>query len=253
VAWLIGRARDALLEGNPLKIRNPVLLNAASWLCTFLVRSLGRTVRVRTRHIGENYFPDAPNLNRRAIYLFWHENMLLPSFNYAKPDIHVLISTHADGQFVGKVMKRLGLGMVHGSITRGGVEAIRHLVELSKESHFVITPDGPRGPRRKVKMGAVFLAAQTGMPIVPCGCGYGSALRFKSWDRFAFPRPFSRAYGVITPPIFVPAGLAKDRLEAHRREVEDKLLAATAIAERWAATGQYDTYDYDILSPRSNS
>jgi lysophospholipid acyltransferase (LPLAT)-like uncharacterized protein len=241
------------LERILLKIRNPLILNAASWLCTFLVRSLGRTVRVRTRFIGENYFPDAPNLNRRAIYLFWHENMLLPSFRYAKPDIHVLISKHSDGQFIGNVMKRLGLGMVHGSSTRGGVEAIRHLIELSKESHFVITPDGPRGPRRQVKMGAVFLASQTGMPIVPCGCSYGSAWRAKSWDRFAFPRPFSKAYAVLTTPVFVPAGLTKDGLEAYRRQVEERLLAATAIAERWAETGQYDTYDYDVLSVRPSS
>jgi lysophospholipid acyltransferase (LPLAT)-like uncharacterized protein len=165
----------------------------------------------------------------------------------------VLISKHTDGQFIGNVMKRLGLGMVHGSSTRGGVEAIRHLISLSKDSHFVITPDGPRGPRRQVKMGAVFLAAQTGMPIVPCGCGFGSAWRAKSWDHFGFPRPFSKAYGVIAPPIFVPADLTKDQLEEYRRDIEEKLLAATAIAERWAATGQFDTYDYDVLSPRLSS
>jgi lysophospholipid acyltransferase (LPLAT)-like uncharacterized protein len=176
--------------------------------------------------------------------------MLLPSFRYIRPDIHVLVSKHADGQFVGGVMKRLGLGMAYGSSTRGGVEAIRQMVQLSKTSHLVITPDGPRGPRRQVKMGAIYLASQTGMPIVACGCGYSSAWRANSWDQFAFPRPFSTGCGVTTPPIFIPKEASKDELEGYRREVEAKFLAATTIAERWAATGHYDTYEYDVIASR---
>ena len=55
-----------------------------------------------------------------------------------------------------------------------------------------MTPDGPRGPRRKVQPGAVFLAAQTGLPIVPLGVAYANAWRAKSWDQFAVPKPFSQ-------------------------------------------------------------
>ncbi len=231
-----------------MKIRNPLVLRIASWLCSSLVYALGRTIRVRARFIGENYQPDSPTLPGRAIYLFWHEYLLLPSFRYIRPDIHVLVSKHTDGQFIGGVMRRLGLGMVHGSSTRGGSEAIRRMVELGKTSHLVITPDGPRGPRRQVKMGAIYVASQTGMPIVPCGCGYSSAWRMKSWDQFKFPRPFSKGCGITIPPIFVPKNATKDDLESYRLEVEEKFLAATLAAERWATTGVYDTREYDEVA-----
>jgi lysophospholipid acyltransferase (LPLAT)-like uncharacterized protein len=238
-------------EGTPLKIRNPFVLKTASRLCSSLVYSLGRTIRVRYRFIGENSLPGAANPGRRYIYLFWHEYMLLPSFRYAMPDIHVLVSKHTDGVFIGDVMKRLGFSMAYGSSTRGGSEAIRNMLKLSKTSHFAITPDGPRGPRRQAKMGAIFLAAQTGLPIVAAGCGFSSAWRAKSWDRFAFPHPFSKGCIVSAPPLFVPKKATSDELERYRREVEAKLLAVTAIAERWAATGQYDTYEYDSLGTHS--
>jgi lysophospholipid acyltransferase (LPLAT)-like uncharacterized protein len=234
-----------------LKIRNPFVLKTASWLCSSLVHSLGRTIRVRYRFIGEDAQPRPANLGRRAIYIFWHEYMLLLSFRYARPDIHVLVSKHTDGVFIGDVMKRLGFSMAYGSSTRGGSEAIRHMLKLSKTSHFAITPDGPRGPRRQAKMGAIFLAAQTGMPIVAVGCGFSSAWRAKSWDQFAFPRPFSKGCHVTAPPIFIPKKATSDELERYRREVEAKLLAVTAIAERWAQTGQYDTHEYDILGTHS--
>ena len=171
-----------------MKIRNPFVIKTACSLGSSFVYLLGCTIRVRIRCLGEDYSPDAPNLNCRAIYLFWHDCMLLPSFIYARPDIHVLVSQHTDGVFIGDVMKRIGFSMAYGSSMRGGFNAIRQMLKLSKTSHFAITPDGPRGPRRQLKMGAVFLAAQTGMPIVPVGCGYSSAWRAKSWDRFACPR-----------------------------------------------------------------
>ena len=63
------------------------------------------------------------------------------------------------------------------------------MLRLSRQAHLVITPDGPRGPRRQVQAGMVYLAARTGVPIVPVGIGYDRPWRTKSWDRFAVPRP----------------------------------------------------------------
>jgi lysophospholipid acyltransferase (LPLAT)-like uncharacterized protein len=133
------------------------------------------------------------------------------------------------------VCRFLGLRVVRGSSTRGGSLALRDMMNVGGRSHLAVTPDGPRGPRRQVKLGIVYLASRTGLPIVPIGVGYGKAWRARSWDRFALPCPFSRMIGLLGVPIPVPAGLDRDGLERYRALVEERCLAVTAAAERRAA------------------
>jgi hypothetical protein len=86
------------------------------------------------------------------------------------------------------------------------------------------------------------------MPIVPMGFACDRAWRARSWDRLVVPKLFSKGYGVTAPPITVPRDVTKDdAMEPYRQEVEETLHAVSEITERWAATGLYDTYDYDVL------
>src|SRR5262249_2906370 len=96
------------------------------------------------------------------------------------------------------------------------------------------TPDGPRGPRRRVKPGLVFLAAKTGLPIVPVGFAFHRAWRLRSWDRFALPLPWSAVECVTTDPVVVPEDADKGRLEEYQLRVEQALNLATEVAERRA-------------------
>ena len=59
------------------------------------------------------------------------------------------------------------------------------MLKLGRSAHLSITPDGPRGPRRQVQPGLIYLAARTGLPVVPAGFAYDNPLRARSWDRFA--------------------------------------------------------------------
>jgi hypothetical protein len=188
-----------------MKIRNRWLIRAASWLGSVVVRGWMRTVGYEYQPLGPNVDPRLENAPERYIYAFWHENLLLPLSRYGRPDIRVLISKHADGQLIAEVARRLGFELVRGSTTRGGVEAIRQMVRLGQAAHFAVTPDGPRGPRRVVQPGLIYLAARTGLPIVPAGIGFRRPWRMNSWDRFAVPRPFSFMTCVTPEPIHVPA------------------------------------------------
>ena len=58
-----------------------------------------------------------------------------------------------------------------------------------------------------------------------------------SWDRFAVPRPFSRARAVIGPPLMIPPDFDRAGLEHCRLRVERLLNCLTAEAEAWAAAG----------------
>lgn len=217
---------------SKLKIRHPALIKALGFAIAWLIRLWISTIRYRYRPLGPNLDPNGKGFSGRYIYAFWHENILMPAYHYGRRDIHVLISSHADGRLIAEVVRHLRFRVVAGSSTRGGVEAIRRMVRLCKLAHVAITPDGPRGPRRRVQPGAIYLAARTGLPIVPFGIAFQSAWRARSWDRFAIPRPWSEAACVTAEPIHVPESLDKEGLETYRRLVEDQLNAVTAAAER---------------------
>jgi len=140
---------------------------------------------------------------------------------------------------IAEAIRHLGFRVVSGSSTRGGVEAMRRMLELSKNAHVAITPDGPRGPRRRVQPGMIHLAARTGLPIVIGAFGYDRPWRMRSWDRFALPRPWSLSTCVLTPPISVPANADREQLEEYRQLVEDTFVWISTVAERWAEEGRW--------------
>src|SRR5262249_42974661 len=88
--------------------------------------------------------------------------------------------------------------------------------------------------RQCVQSGIVYVAARTGLPIIPTGFGYAGAWRAKSWDRMAMPKPFSRVVCVTLPPIHVPDIEDREVLENYRKRVEDAMREATRRAEERA-------------------
>jgi lysophospholipid acyltransferase (LPLAT)-like uncharacterized protein len=172
------------------------------------------------------------------IYVFWHEYILLPLHLRGHCNITMLLSKHRDADILFRLAHHMGFECVRGSTQRGGAAALMELSRQGANMHVAITPDGPRGPRRVLAQGAVFLASRLGLPIVCMGLGYDRPRRANSWDRFAMPRPFSRARGVLSPEITVPPNLDRDQLELHRQAVERLLNDLTADAESWAESGR---------------
>ncbi len=217
-----------------MKLRNPRLIRLAAFVLGVVVRAWMATVRVRIRNHDHHEHPGKDPGRERFVYAFWHESLLGPT-RFRVP-VHVLISQHADGELIAQVCHHIGFGTVRGSSTRGGVRALLELREVSSWSHLMITPDGPRGPRRKIQPGIVQLASCTGLPVVPVGVGFTRAWRFKSWDRFALPKPFSTVCLVAPPSLLVPPEVSREQTEEYRRLIEQTMLAATAEAEQWASS-----------------
>jgi lysophospholipid acyltransferase (LPLAT)-like uncharacterized protein len=224
-----------------MKLRTPWLIRTAGFVGATLARWWMGTLRFRHRHLGTtevNPHHTAPG--DRYIYAMWHENMLLPAFQFARRDIYVLLSKHGDAQLFAEVCRMLRVPLIRGSTTRGGIEAVRQILrKTGRTAHLAMTPDGPLGPRRRVHAGIAYLAAHTGMPIVPTGFGYDRPWRARSWDRFAVPRPWTLGTCVTAAPISVPPDTGKDQLEHYRRRVDDAMQSVSALAERWAETGRW--------------
>jgi len=84
-----------------------------------------------------------------------------------------------------------------------------------------VTPDGPRGPRYQLSPGLIKLAQMTGSPVMAVHIHFGSAFRFKTWDRFVLPLPFSKLTIIFDELLDVPRQMDDDAFEAKRIEVEN--------------------------------
>jgi lysophospholipid acyltransferase (LPLAT)-like uncharacterized protein len=231
-----------LIRETTVKIRNRFLVRTAGF-------TLARTARLLVKSLAGGYRPLGPNLDPahlvggtdRYIYSIWHENLLIPAAGFGHPDLAVLVSKHADGQLLAAIARYMGMTIVAGSTRRGGVDALRRLVDgQAPWRHLAVTPDGPRGPRRVLQPGILFVAAKTGMKIVPCGIACSRVWRLKSWDRFAVPKPFARALELTAEPIAIPLTVGPNDLEPYRFQVQGEMDRLQAIADYWAVTGVLD-------------
>jgi len=175
-----------------------------------------------------------------AVVAFWHERLpLMPMLwllarrtGASRARAHVLVSQHRDGRFIGDVVRRFALDVVLGSSSRGGAAGVRTLLGLLADGdHVVITPDGPRGPRRVAAPGVAQLAALSGAPVLPCAAQTTQHWVLPSWDRMVVPRPFGRGVLVCRPPILVPRHGWQDAVP----RIAEALDAAAAEADRLCA------------------
>jgi lysophospholipid acyltransferase (LPLAT)-like uncharacterized protein len=126
-----------------------------------------------------------------VIVCFWHGRLLMMPFANKRGKGKVLISRHRDGEFIARVMGYFHLGAIRGSYRKGTVSSLREIIHDLRDGFDVaITPDGPKGPRFKVKGGIVELAKLTGKPIVPLTYGAGKKKLSIPGTGSLFPVPF---------------------------------------------------------------
>lgn len=174
-----------------------------------------------------------------AIFIFWHEYIPFMFYLRGHCNIAMLLSQHRDAELLSRAAGVMGFDLVRGSSRRGAVVALRRLIRKGRGMNLTLTPDGPKGPRRQLAPGCLYLSAKLGIPLVPVGLGYDRPWRNRrAWDHFAIPRPWSRACSIIGPPIQIPDRLERDEMDDWRLRVQDALNRCTEAAERWAETGR---------------
>ena len=171
---------------------------------------------------------------RPFIGCFWHGRMVVMIGALPRDmELHTLISEHPDGLLISRAIRRLGVHTVEAPRKRGRFVAVRAIQRVLDEGYPVaITPDGPRGPRMRAKLGAVKAAQLSGVPILPVSGTVSRRRILPSWDRFCLPFPFARGVIFWGEPIEVPSESDEAGLERLREELEERLNALTAEADR---------------------
>lgn len=220
-----------------MKIKSPFAIGAWSLVSTAAIRQWMGTLDYKADFGDPTVDPVHPAYRGAKIYVFWHENILLPLYLRGHSNISMLLSRHWDANILDRVARMMGFGVVRGSTFHGGSAALRELAARAAEGNLTITPDGPRGPRRQLAAGCVFLASTLRIPLVAMGMGYDRPFRFGTWDRFALPRPWSRARAIVSRPLAIPPDLDRAGIEAHRAGVERLLVHLSNASEAWATAG----------------
>lgn len=204
---------ERLFERSP----GHAVLSAMGWL---YLQTAGSTASIR---IAGKVQP-AP----AVIYALWHEQQAMMTYINRGRGICTMVSRSKDGEYMARILRHFGYNCARGSTTRGGAAAVRAMIKAAGQGYsLVVTPDGPRGPARRVQRGILYLAQKTGLPIVPCGCFMSPKIVFSSWDRYQFPLPFAKVNAVYGTPLSISTG---EDLDKKASELEYLLNSATKDA-----------------------
>jgi lysophospholipid acyltransferase (LPLAT)-like uncharacterized protein len=198
-------------------------VSAAGLAGSLFLRALGRTWRVTTSG------PDPFALERPLVGAIWHEGLFVAAWRWRDHGFAVPVSRSRDGDLIDAVLRRLGFAdSPRGSSSRGASSVFRAMLRGTTRGQIVVVlPDGPLGPARVAKPGAVALASAMEAGLVPVAVAARPCLRFGSWDRTLLPFPFARVHCIYGAPLRLPK--SADDAERQRWTAE---LGATLDALR---------------------
>ncbi len=201
-----------------------------------IIKTWLRTCRV-VRIEGAQHLDEALAKAPSLVPCYWHQHQLFCArwLLEQRPKgllVGWLISPSVDGEIGAMMVRRLGAAVIRGSSTHTGARALRDYYEVLVKDGVspIITPDGPRGPRFKFKIGAILLGQMSGRPMLPMAYAVSRAWLVK-WDKFVIPVPFSRVAIAIGPPRYVPRTTTASGVESLQGEMEQELKRLYGVAK----------------------
>lgn len=194
----------------------------------FILQIIRKTLKIKIIK-NENIDTEKENY----VFAFWHNKLLGPTLCLG--DIKkkaVLASPSKDGELISVPLEKLGFEMVRGSSDKNSTSSLISLMRHMKKGYSIGTPvDGPKGPIYEVKPGMIYLAQKGKKFIVPTGTAYEKKWIFeKAWDKFQFPKPFSKMVFLIGNPIEVPRDA---NIEEYCKKIMNELNRLDKEAEKY--------------------
>lgn len=139
-----------------------------------------------------------------GVILIWHGSTLLPIYYCRHMGFYSLVSVSKDGDLQSRLLHSRGFRTIRGSTARHAVRALLNGVRCIREGNIIaLTPDGPKGPPKKVQPGAIHMAQRSGCPVLPVGMACSSCKTLTTWDSHVVPLPFSRTAIVFGDPLYI--------------------------------------------------
>ena len=189
---------------------------ATLWLSTCRITEFGR-------EIEEEYIEKNPH--KGVLYASWHRGLFFVIYWDRHQKVVSIASASEDGELAAQAARRFGWITSRGSSSRGGWQAYREMEALLNQGHKGgLVADAPRGPRFVSKLGIIYLARRTGIPIIPVIWSADRFWKLNSWDRTIIPKPFARIVALFADAVIeVPADASREACERYRRQLDDAL------------------------------
>lgn len=189
---------------------------------------------LRITRVGDKYYRRLLAEKKPLIILVWHGRIFLVPFFFRHQKLMPLISPSEDGEIAARIMGGWGYKILRGSSSHSIISAWKKMkTELEQGGGVIIVPDGPRGPNRKMKEGALKLAQETGAWLVPVSFGAARGKYLSSWDKFFIPYPFSRTVALFGTPFQIAPELDEKELAVELRRVEELLIQLDSQADNY--------------------
>lgn len=216
---------NARFYGRIMKKR---LFPFALWLFGKFMMLYGNTFRYRVT--GKEKLDELFNSGRSVVFFTWH-NQIFPILHFHKGvNLAIIISSSKDGDIMAHVAESFGYRAVRGSSSRNGSKALLEIKKLMNGTwHAAIAVDGPKGPKYKMKPGALFLAKNTHGVMMPVIFDCKSFKRFASWDGFILPYPFARIDVHYCDPVYVSEDTSPETMKAEMAEIEKSTMEQTLV------------------------
>lgn len=160
-----------------------------------------------------------------CVYVMWHGNQFCVHGLPDRSKINILVSNSIDGEIVAAGCHFLGYQTCRGSSKRKGAVSgtLQMIDKLKKGESIAIMVDGPRGPLHKIKHGAIVLAREANVPIVPVNWYSDNItfVHFPSWDKMTSPIGPCWLLNTYGAPIYVDGKTDKQVA----KEIKKSLLA----------------------------
>ena len=213
------------------------LLEKMRWA---LVGKIGKIVlwlwakSCRMTVLGEDEYKKLRSRSQAVIFLVWHGRIFLVPYFFRKRGIMPLVSPSQDGEIAARIMSRWGYQLIRGSSSHLIIKAWNQMKRgLGQGGEVIIVPDGPRGPNRRLKLGGIKLAQETGAYLVPFTFSASRKKILQSWDHFLMFPPFSKIVAIYGQPLKVSPLLEEEELEKERQRIEDLMIELDEDADKY--------------------
>jgi lysophospholipid acyltransferase (LPLAT)-like uncharacterized protein len=237
------RSSSAAVEPEPpsvsetrrFSLRERILLWLISWASYLAIALIGPTLRYS---VSWEEPPSPPNATyeKPVIYSFWHRAVFASTWVWRKTGIAVMVSRSFDGEYIARIIEKLGFVAVRGSSSRGGASALLGLKsQLEQGFSVAFTIDGPRGPKYVAKPGPVLLSRASALPMAAFYVALSDAWVLNTWDALMIPKPFSKALARVGAKMRVPAEADEAQMAEYHTQLQAALERVTRFAEEHVA------------------
>ena len=227
-------------------LKSTPVIKCLSLLIYIYANFTGRTTKWSCDGVDE-FIKDCKKNN--VVLIGWHSRAtMMPYFwrKFINNRLSALVSPHQDGQIIAHFLKWFKIKPICGSTNekarQGALGLMRELVDGAS---LFIAPDGPRGPRMRLKKSPLYYAQKTGKPIY-CVCfSSNKGLVFeKAWDKTLIALPFGIGRFCISKPIYIPENIDDEEFEQDRKKIEDIAIKQSIECDEFV--GRTPCYPADV-------